>query len=72
MFNANYGKDVITDFANDTIQFDHSVFADFAAVQSHMANDGFGNTVITLDANDTMTLQNVTVSQLHASDFIFV
>ena len=44
----------------------------FAAVQSHMANDGSGNTVITLNSNDTVTLQHVTVSQLQAGDFLFV
>ena len=67
-------EDVITDFKpnEDVIQFDHALFADFAAVQSHAANDGLGNTVITFDANDTITLQAVTVAQLHANDFLFV
>jgi RTX calcium-binding nonapeptide repeat (4 copies) len=72
VFAANFGKDVITDFDKDVVQFDHAVFANFAAVQSHMVNDGFGNTVITLDPTNTITLQDVTVSQLHASDFVFV
>ncbi|MEA2896061.1 MAG: hypothetical protein QOJ84_1676, partial [Bradyrhizobium sp.] len=74
VFAANFGKDVITDLKpnEDVIQFDHSLFANFASVQSHAANDGHGNTVITLDANDTITLQGVTVTQLHASDFLFV
>jgi VCBS repeat-containing protein len=71
-FNANFGKDVVTDFSKDTVQFDHGVFANFAAVQSHMANDGHGNTIITYDANNTVTLLGVTTAQLHASDFAFV
>jgi probable HAF family extracellular repeat protein len=72
VFNANFGKDVITDFHNDVIQFDHTVFADFAAIQAHMANDGHGNTVITHDANTTVKLLGVTSSELHGSDFVFV
>ena len=44
----NFGKDVITDFSNDTIQIDHNVFANFAAVQSHSAQVG-ADTVVTYD-----------------------
>jgi Ca2+-binding RTX toxin-like protein len=74
VFAANFGEDVITDFKphQDVIQFDHTLFANFAAVQSHATNDGQGNTVITFDANDTITLLGVTVAQLHASDFLFI
>lgn len=68
---SSFGKDVITDFRGDTVQFDHTVFSNFAAVQSHMAQVG-ANTVITWDANNTVTLLGVTASQLHASDFAFV
>jgi VCBS repeat-containing protein len=74
VFNSNFGKDVITDFKPnaDHIQVDDALFANFAAVQSHAANDGHGNTVITYDANDTITLTGIALSQLHASDFFFV
>ena len=72
VFTANFGKDVIKDFGGDTIQFDHGTFANFAEVQSLMANDGHGNTVITADTNNTVTLLGVSVAQLHASDFSFV
>jgi hypothetical protein len=34
-------------------------------------DDGHGNTVITLDAHDTITLSGVVKAQLHASDFHF-
>lgn len=30
------------------------------------------DTVITFDADDTITLHNVQMSSLHASDFVFV
>jgi Ca2+-binding RTX toxin-like protein len=66
----------ITDFvasgaAHDVAQFDASVFADFASLQQHMAQVG-ADVVITLDATDTVTLQNVALSSLSAQDFLFV
>src|SRR3954469_10546376 len=72
LFGPNFGNDVITDFKphNDVIQFDHSLFASFADL--HAADDGHGNTVITYDASDTVTLQGVALANLHASDFLFV
>jgi Ca2+-binding RTX toxin-like protein len=74
VFNANFGNDVISDFKpkGDTIQFDQSLFADFADVQAHAANDGNGNVVITYDANNTVTLEDITLAQLRAGDFVFV
>lgn len=73
VFNPNFGKDLVTDFKpGDHIQIDNTLFANFAAVQAHAASDGQGNTVITYDANDTITLTGVAPSQLHASDFFFV
>ena len=36
-----------------------------------MHDDGHGNTVITLNATDTITLQHVLKAQLSASDFHF-
>ena len=76
VFAANFGKDTITDFQNtggtqDVVQFDHTVFADYSAVQAHMAQSG-SSVVITLDANNTVELQNTSLSQLHASDFLIV
>jgi Ca2+-binding RTX toxin-like protein len=76
VFGPGFGKDTIADFQNtngtqDIIQFDHTVFADFSAVQSHMAQSGT-SVVITLDANNTVEIQNTTLSQLHASDFHIV
>ena len=73
----NFGNDTITDFKSggsrnhDTIQFDHTALADFAAVQAHSAQIG-SDTVITLDANDSVTLTGVSLSSLHAFDFNFV
>jgi Ca2+-binding RTX toxin-like protein len=69
VFSANFGKDNITDFAvgADSLQFDHLVFSDVAAVLAALHNDGHGNTVITADASNTVMLQNVSVSQIIAN-----
>jgi Ca2+-binding RTX toxin-like protein len=76
VFAAGFGKDTVADFQNtdgvqDIIQFDKTVFADFSALQSHMAEVGT-SVVITVDANNTIEIRNATLSQLHASDFLFV
>ena len=76
VFSPNFGKDVITDFQNtgdthDTIQFDHTLFADFGAVQAHAAQEGT-SVVITFDADNSIELQNTTVQNLTADDFRFV
>ena len=68
VFAAGFGHDTITDFGNDEIQFAHGLFANFADIQAHAAQSG-ANTVITHDAANTITLQGVALSSLHASDF---
>ena len=71
----SFGNDIVTGFGatgatHDTIDFSTAVFANFAAVQSHMAQSG-ANVVITLDAADTITLKGVTLASLTAADFTF-
>jgi Ca2+-binding RTX toxin-like protein len=66
----------VTDFAatgaaHDVVQLDAATFADFTALQAHMAQVGL-DVVISLDATDTVTLQNVSLSSLGADDFLFV
>jgi hypothetical protein len=72
VFEAGFGHDTITAFqSNDRIQFDSALFADFDAVleaSEHVGND----TVITLDAGNTITLQGVQIASLQANDFLFV
>jgi hypothetical protein len=48
-----------------------SVFANFAAVRADMEASG-GNTVITLDAHDAITVANVLPAQLHAHNSHFI
>jgi len=70
---TNFGANTIQHFnvQNDTIQFDHTLFANFAAVQSHAVQMG-ADTVITADAANTITLEGIALSHLHAHDFLFV
>ena len=48
-----------------------SLLVDFADVQAHLAQVG-ADAVITIDAQNSITLHNVTASQLVAGDFLFV
>lgn len=72
---AGFGKDTITDFVagagtDDAIEFSASIFADYAAVQAAMTQSG-AHVVITSGTN-SVTIQNVTIAQLHQDDFAFV
>jgi hypothetical protein len=71
-FQQAFGQDVINGFAStDTLQFSKLDFASWSALSSHMSQSG-ANTVITLDATDTVTLTNVAMTSLTASEFKFV
>lgn len=75
VFRAAFGHDTITDFtpeSSDVIQFDSLMFADYNVVQSHSTDDGHGNTIITYDANNSVTLLGVSVAELTSRDFLFV
>jgi VCBS repeat-containing protein len=73
VFAAGFGRDHITDFqagpgVGDVIEINHSLFADFAAVMSHAAQVG-PDVVITYDAFNTITLDNMLRTSLNANDF---
>src|SRR5262249_35115609 len=75
VFAPNLGNAAIANFHpdTDTIEIDHTVFADFQALLAAAHDDATGNAVITADAHDSITIKNVTVAQLaqHQSDFHF-
>ncbi len=76
VFKAGFGRDTITDFAagariRDVIEFHDGLFADFDAVMASASTSG-SNTVITIDADNSIVLQNVAISALHQNDFLFV
>ncbi len=68
---AGIGHATVTDFHpdSDTLQFKSPVFASALAAFNAALDDGHGNTVIAIDAHDTITLSGVHKAQLHASDF---
>lgn len=76
IFRAGFNHDVITDFvgngaaAGDVIRFGPGTFANFGEVMSKAVQQG-AHLVITLDPLNVLTLQNVQLSSLDASDFIF-
>ena len=65
------GSQTVTDFAagngGDVISVRGSQFASLSDILSHSVNDGLGNTIITLDANHSMTLEGVNTAQLIAA-----
>jgi hypothetical protein len=68
-----FGTDTIAGFntSTDKLEFTTSQFANSAAVMADASQVG-GSTVINAGASNSIVLQNVNVSQLKASDFIFV
>ena len=66
------GHDEVTNFstAKDTLQFNASLFANFAAAMTNATPSG-ANTVFTIDANDSVTLDNIAKSSLTAGNFHF-
>jgi hypothetical protein len=71
---AGVGNATVTNFhaATDALQFGSQLFANLQAALNATHDDGHGNTVIALDAHDTITLDGILKAQLHASDFHFV
>jgi endoglucanase len=69
------GNDTITDFAAkgagiDQIQLNGLPYGSMAQLQAHIAQNG-NDTVITLDATDSITLKNVQASDLTSANFQF-
>src|SRR5262249_7140163 len=81
VFGVNFGHDFIADFTpkatvpfylpHDVIEFDPSVFADFAAVMAAATEDSYGNTIIRLDDSNSIILWSVSKAYLSADDFLF-
>ena len=72
---TNFGHDTITDFhagigTDDVLLFDDTVFANYDAVIAAATQDGL-DTVITLNANNSIRLTGVIKADLHVTDFFF-
>ena len=76
VFHKGFGNETIDGFlpspaSGDVIQFDKSLFANFAALEGAMQQSG-SNVVITYDAHDHLVLDHVSMSQLSSANFMFV
>lgn len=73
VFRANLGQDVVTDFTTgtDVLEFRDGVFADAAAALAAATSSG-SDTLITIDASNTVLLKNVSLANLHTTDFHIV
>ena len=73
VFGPNFGHDTVIDFAAGQ---DHAQFlgvaglANYADVQAHAIQSG-ANVIITDTAGDTVQLNNIQLTSLHAADFLF-
>ncbi|WP_298965669.1 putative Ig domain-containing protein [uncultured Roseibium sp.] len=70
------GHDAISDFvagatSDDVIEFATGLFADFADVLASATDDG-SDTLVSIDADNSLTLRNVLVTDLHQDDFQLV
>jgi hypothetical protein len=74
VFANKIGTDVVHNFDTAHDQIDLMGFAgisSFADVQTHLANDAFGNAKITLADGESITLTGVDAGSLGAADFVF-
>jgi 20S proteasome alpha/beta subunit len=73
VFLPSLGANTVNNFVpgKDTLQFSQSVFADANAALNSAHQVG-SDVAITLDSNDVVTLHNIQVANLHASDFHIV
>ena len=72
LFRPKFGTETITNFnpQNDVVQFNAALFANFAAVMADTTQVGSA-ALIKLDANDSITMNNVAVGSLTSSNFHF-
>jgi beta-glucanase (GH16 family) len=72
VFNASFGKEAVNDFTPgaDQVRIAHGVVPDFAHLLAEAKQVGT-DVVITVDRNDALTLHHLTLSALHATDFLF-
>jgi hypothetical protein len=69
VFAKNLGNVTISNFAPamDSIQISHAAFANVNELLAAAVDDAHGNVIITDTAHDTLTIQHVTVAQLHVN-----
>ncbi|MBS1168239.1 MAG: rhizobiocin, partial [Proteobacteria bacterium] len=71
-FDLSFGHDTVADFSNgDVIEFAGAIFADFSDMLN-AATEVDGNTVIAINADNSVILQHVALASLSADEFRFV
>ena len=74
VFAQPIGNDTIYNFNVATDKIDLIGFANVASfndIKGNIADDGHGDTVITIGAGETITLQGINAASLTAADFVF-
>jgi hypothetical protein len=73
VFLQNFGANTVNSFTPsvDALEFSQSIFTDAATLLGHAQQVGT-DVVITQDAQDVVTLHNVQLANLHATDFLLV
>jgi Ca2+-binding RTX toxin-like protein len=78
VFRAKAGQETITDFtpasgatAGDLLQIDPTLATSFANLLTHATQVG-ANVSVSFPTGESLLLQNVQLSSLHAGDFLFV
>ena len=74
VFREGFGHVTITDFKtrNDVIQWDKNIFANVASIFDHIASDGHGGTIISVDEENSVSLLGVNPASLHKGDFLIM
>ena len=74
VFDAGFGRDIITDWSygggHDVISFGFGTFNSYADVQAHMIQSG-SDVIIALDSGNAITLTGTTTASLTADHFQF-
>ena len=72
VFEPGFGQDTVANVhtSNGVLQFNLALFNNFASTMADAKQLGT-STVITVDANDSVTLQNVNMNSLTAPNFHF-
>ncbi|HEY8618351.1 Ig-like domain-containing protein [Phenylobacterium sp.] len=70
VFQAGFGRDVVTDFGNGDQLAVGGLFTSFAQVMAHARQVG-DDVVITYDAANVLTLEDVTLASFRSGDFLF-
>jgi hypothetical protein len=68
-FQGQFGNVTITDHSggHDMLVFDRADFADAASVEAHATQNALGDTIVTLDPHDTITLVGVSLNRFEAN-----